>query len=88
MLGLGCLTLSGFQPIQLKNAPKNDANLQRAWLKDGDLLISRSNTRDLVALVGIYREIGIPCIYSDLMTVDAANLADFLNQKIGTQHKQ
>ena len=67
MLGLGCLTLSGFQPIQLKNAPKNDANLERALLKDGDLLISRSNTRDLVALVGIYREIGSPCIYSDLM---------------------
>ncbi len=67
MLGLGCLTPSGFEPIQLKNAPRNDPNLAFALLRDGDLLISRSNTRDLVALVGIYRDIGTPCIYSDLM---------------------
>jgi len=67
MLGLGCLTPSGFEPIQLKHAPKHDPNLASALLKDGDLLISRSNTRELVALVGIYRDIGIPCIYSDLM---------------------
>ena len=67
MLGLGCLTPSGFEPIQLKHVAKNDPNLLPALLKDGDLLISRSNTRDLVALVGIYRDIGTPCIYSDLM---------------------
>lgn len=67
MLGLGCLTLSGFEPIQLKNAPKNDPNVAYALLRDGDLLMSRSNTRELVALVGRYRDVGYPCIYSDLM---------------------
>lgn len=67
MLGLGCLTPTGFVPLQLKNAPKDDPYVSPALLKDGDILISRSNTRELVALVGTYRDIGIPCIYPDLM---------------------
>ena len=67
MLGLGCLTPHGFEPVQLKHAPRNDPNVASALLRNGDLLISRSNTRDLVALVGRYRDVGVPCIYSDLM---------------------
>ncbi len=67
MLGLSCLTPEGFEPIQLKNAPTNDPNIDAAILNDGDLLISRSNTRELVGLVGRYRDVGVPCIYSDLM---------------------
>ncbi len=67
MLGLGCLSTDGFRPVQLKNAPISDLRLSNALLKDGDFLISRSNTRDLVGLVGIFREIGVPCIYPDLM---------------------
>jgi type I restriction enzyme S subunit len=67
MLGLGCLTEEGFKPHQLKNAPLRDPRISSALLSDGDFLVSRSNTRKLVALCGIYREIGVPCIYSDLM---------------------
>lgn len=67
MLGLGCLSANGFIPSQLKNAPTGDARVSGALLQDGDFLISRSNTRDLVGLVGIYREIGAPCVYPDLM---------------------
>ena len=67
MLGLGCLTTNGFQPCQLKNAPANSLKIDTALLKDGDFLISRSNTRELVGLVGIYKDIGIPTIYPDLM---------------------
>lgn len=67
MLGLGCLTQSGFRPLQLKNAPSRDAGLKRAVLNDGDLLISRANTRELVGLVGRFQELGIPCTYPDLM---------------------
>lgn len=67
MLGLGCLTTDGFAPLQLKHAPRNDSSLTSALLNNGDLLISRSNTRDLVGLVGRYRAIGVPCIYPDLM---------------------
>ncbi|WP_182903753.1 restriction endonuclease subunit S [Microbispora sp. H10830] len=66
-LGLGCLTPDGFHPRQLKNVPAKDGRNAAALLNDGDLLMSRANTRDLVGLVGIYRDIGCPCIYPDLM---------------------
>ena len=67
MLGLGCLTEEGFEPCQLKNAPSNDLKIRAALLSDGDFLLSRSNTRERVALAAIYRDVGVPCIYSDLM---------------------
>lgn len=67
MLGLGCLTKDGFMPAQLKAAPRNDKRLTGAMLSTGDLLISRANTRALVGLVGVYKDVGVPCIYPDLM---------------------
>lgn len=67
ILGLGCLTPEGFEPCQLKNSPANDSKTDAALLNDGDLLISRSNTREFVALVGIYRTVGVPTFYPDLM---------------------
>lgn len=73
MLGLGCLTEEGFEPRQLKNAPRDDSRIERALLSDGDLLVSRSNTRERVALAGIYRDVGSPCIYPDLMMRVEAN---------------
>lgn len=67
MLGLGCLTQDGYRPLQLKNAPLGDPALQQAILNDGDLLISRSNTHELVGLSGRFRTLGVPCTYPDLM---------------------
>ncbi|MET7753884.1 restriction endonuclease subunit S [Streptomyces sp. NPDC005389] len=67
MLGLGCLTSAGFEPAQLKNAPSFVAADHAAMLRDGDLLMSRANTRELVGLAGVYRDVGSPCIYPDLM---------------------
>jgi len=67
VLGLGCLTPDGFSPLQLKSVSPHDVNLKRALLHDGDLLISRSNTRELVGMVGVYRDVGMPCLYPDLM---------------------
>ncbi|RXR05315.1 restriction endonuclease subunit S [Pseudoxanthomonas composti] len=67
MLGLGCLTGVGFEPNQLKNAPFADARLDSVMLSDGDLLMSRANTRQLVGLVGVYSDVGTPCGYPDLM---------------------
>ena len=67
MLGLGCLTSDGFLPKQLKNSPMANRLAEAAILQPGDFLISRSNTRAFVGLVGIYRDIGDPCIYPDLM---------------------
>lgn len=66
VLGLSCLTKFGFKPIQLKNAPKN-AISSDTLLANGDFLISRSNTSDLVGLCGIYQDVGSPAIYPDLM---------------------
>ncbi|MEU8778963.1 hypothetical protein [Streptomyces sp. NPDC048606] len=65
-LGLGCLTPDGFRPRQLKHIPKSD-QAQRFVISDGDLLMSRANTRELVGLVGLYKDVGQPCIYPDLM---------------------
>ena len=67
MLGLGCLTVDGFKPNQLKYAPITDRRIEAVLLLQGDFLISRSNTRALVGLVGIFRDVGVPCIYPDLM---------------------
>ncbi|MGW8066449.1 hypothetical protein ACVV2G_30245 [Streptomyces ziwulingensis] len=65
-LGLGCLTATGFKPRQLKRVPVSDV-ARKFQLADGDLLMSRANTRELVGLVGRYRDVGSPCIYPDLM---------------------
>jgi type I restriction enzyme, S subunit len=67
LLGLGCLSAEGFAPSQLKHAPSRNAGLAPFRLEDGDLLISRSNTRDLVGLTGVFRDVGYPCYYQDLM---------------------
>lgn len=68
MLGLGCLTPDGYSPRQLKNAPSFVSPSHAARLAEGDLLMSRANTRDLVGLAGIYRDsTGTPRIYPDLM---------------------
>jgi len=66
-IGLGCLTTDGFVPRQVKNVPAHDARYAGSWLSDGDLLMSRSNTFDLVGLVGRYSDVGAPCVYPDLM---------------------
>ncbi|MBT2458104.1 hypothetical protein [Streptomyces sp. ISL-86] len=65
-LGLGCLTAEGFRPRQLKRIPDTDM-ARRFLLADGDLLMSRANTRELVGLAGLYKDVGHPCIYPDLM---------------------
>ncbi len=67
MLGLGCLTSEGFKPRQFKYAPLENRLFKSALLRDGDFLISRSNTRTLVGLVGIFKDVGETCIYPDLM---------------------
>lgn len=67
MLGLGCLTARGFMPRQLKHAPTGDVRLKPFLLSEGDVLMSRSNTRELVGHAGVFRDVGAPCYYPDLM---------------------
>lgn len=66
VLGLGCLTNDGFVPRQLKRIPKSSL-AERFRLADGDLLMSRANTRELVGLAARFRDVGQPCSYPDLM---------------------
>ncbi|MBO0917399.1 hypothetical protein [Streptomyces laculatispora] len=65
-LGLSCLGSHGFSPKQLKNVPDTPL-ARRSQLENGDLLMSRANTRELVGLVGRFSDTGVPCIYPDLM---------------------
>jgi type I restriction enzyme S subunit len=81
VLGLGCLTNDGFVPRQLKNVPAKDPRYTGSWLSDGDILMSRANTLELVGLAGRYKSVGIPCLYPDLMmrlTTNACVLARYL----------
>ncbi len=66
-LGLGCLTTEGFRPNHLKMVALGSSACHDALLQDGDFLLSRSNTHELVGLCGIYRDVGCSCIYPDLM---------------------
>ncbi len=66
VLGLGCLTVDGFKALQLKAIDPAEVSGENI-LQDGDLLVSRSNTSELVALPGVYKDIGYLCTYPDLM---------------------
>ncbi|WP_405442374.1 restriction endonuclease subunit S [Streptomyces niveus] len=85
-LGLGCLTPAGFVARQLKPVAREVAAGNQATLSDGDVLVSRANTRELVGLAGIYRDVGVTCIYPDLMmrlTPRDGISAEFLEIAIG-----
>ena len=66
LLTLAAVSPSGFVPEAKKQAPL-DARLQSFRLVPGDLLVSRSNTRDRVGLAGVYRGIPENCSYPDLL---------------------
>lgn len=67
ILHLGAVTPSGFNPRAVKPAPAEDPRVDGALLQPGDLLVSRSNTRERVGLAGIYRGSPSPCAYPDLL---------------------
>lgn len=66
VLGLGCLTVDGLEMLQLKPISPADVHAENI-LQEGDLLISRSNTSNLVALPGVFKDVGYVCTYPDLM---------------------
>ena len=66
-LGLGALSEQGFRADKAKPAPLDDPKAVDALLHIGDLLVSRSNTRELVGLAAIYDGFPSDCIYPDLM---------------------
>lgn len=68
VLKLSALTDYGFDPSKIKYYENLSSNELKLWsLKKNDILISRSNTIDLVGRVGRYTGQPYPCIFPDLM---------------------
>jgi type I restriction enzyme S subunit len=67
ILHLGAVTHDGFNPNAVKPAPLDNPGVQAAILEQGDLLVSRSNTRERVGLVGIFNGTPVHCSYPDLL---------------------
>lgn len=67
MLHLGAVSAGGYNRHAVKPAPANDPGVDEAMLSPGDILVSRSNTRERVGLAGIYDGDPTPCSYPDLL---------------------
>jgi type I restriction enzyme S subunit len=67
ILALSALSDDGLKPNEVKPAPANDPRLDRCKLLLGDILVSRSNTRELVGRAGMYQGRPQSCYYPDLM---------------------
>jgi type I restriction enzyme S subunit len=67
ILSLGAVTPHGFNPHAVKPAPIEDPKIAENLLVPGDVLVSRSNTRERVGLAGVYRGKPTNCHYPDLL---------------------
>ncbi len=66
-LTLSAVSENGFRADKVKPAPLGNPKLDRCKLEVGDILVSRSNTRQLVGLCGVYQGRPSSCYYPDLM---------------------
>jgi len=67
VLSLAAVTGFHYRQTEFKRTSLTSSSDAHFWLKEGDLLITRSNTPDLVAHAAIYNGTPFPCIYPDLM---------------------
>ncbi len=67
VLSLGAVTGYQYRSSQTKRTSLHTAKDGHFWLRKGDLLITRSNTPELVGHAAIYDGTPSPCIYPDLM---------------------
>ncbi len=67
VLSLSAVTGFHYRQTEFKRTSINSPPEAHFWLKEGDLLITRSNTPDLVGHAAIYNGTPSPCIYPDLM---------------------
>lgn len=67
ILSLGAVTGFRYRENEFKRTSEPTSPDALYWLKDGDLLITRSNTPELVGHAAIYSGSPSPCIYPDLM---------------------
>ncbi len=67
VLSLGAVTGFRYKATEYKRTSESTAADAHYWLHPGDLLITRSNTPELVGHAAIYDGTPNPCIYPDLM---------------------
>jgi len=67
VLSLGAVTGFHYRETEFKRTSEPISKNAHYWLKPGDLLITRSNTPELVGHAAIYSGSPSPCIYPDLM---------------------
>ena len=67
VLSLGAVTGFRYKADEYKTTSESTAADAHYWLRQGDLLITRSNTPELVGHAAIYDGLPEPCIYPDLM---------------------
>lgn len=84
VLSLSAVTPNGFDPQGCKPAPPGDEKVEKFRLLPGDIVLSRSNTRERVGLAGVYRGTPEWCAHSDLLMrirldPDSAEI-DFMGQ--------
>lgn len=76
VLALSAISKCGYRPGQLKPVEKTP-EMEVAIIREGDLVVSRSNTRELVGLPAIFPEARIDVSYPDTMmrlTLDNSRL--------------
>jgi type I restriction enzyme S subunit len=67
VLSLGAITGFWYKPDQFKRTAEPTSPDAHYWLRKGDLLLTRSNTPELVGHAAIYNGSPSPCIYPDLV---------------------
>jgi type I restriction enzyme S subunit len=67
VLSLGAVTGFTYRPDEFKRTSEPTAPDGHYWLREGDLLMTRSNTERLLGHAAIYSGVPYPCIYPDLM---------------------
>lgn len=67
VLSLGAVTGFRYRQTEFKRTSLYATEDGHFWLRPGDLLITRSNTPELVGHAAIYNGNPAPCIYPDLM---------------------
>ena len=84
VLSLSALSKNGYAPGNMKRAPVS-LQMGKAQLSNGDLLISRSNTAELVGFVGIYNDDDKNVSFPDTMMrlcIDKSKVGDEYIQTI------
>jgi type I restriction enzyme S subunit len=67
VLSLGAVTGFTYRPTEYKRTSELTTPDGHYWLRPGDLLVTRSNTEELLGHAAIYSGEPSPCIYPDLM---------------------